>query len=240
MKIIGHRGARGEVAENTLAAFQFALAHGVDGVEFDLRQTSDGVVVVCHDAFITTADGAQLPIATTPSHELAAKAPDLLLFQDVLRTLPVTVPMMLEIKPNVPINAIVAEIRRQLNEGRAMDTLEIASFDQKILQEIKKQLPGTPLVVIEIWSSWRARRRAHALGTKKISLLEYWVWPSFIRAMTRAGYELYVYPSTNEVKKRRFRRFGFRGCTESPDRARRWSQAGLAGIITDHPELFDS
>ena len=48
--IIGHRGASALAPENTLAAFRKALADGADGVEFDVRLTKDGEVVVFHDA----------------------------------------------------------------------------------------------------------------------------------------------------------------------------------------------
>lgn len=47
---IGHRGAAGYEPENTLRSFQKALDLGADAVEFDVRMTKDGQLVVCHDA----------------------------------------------------------------------------------------------------------------------------------------------------------------------------------------------
>lgn len=49
MKIIGHRGARGLETENTLESIKRALGLGVDGVEFDVWTTKDGVPVLHHD-----------------------------------------------------------------------------------------------------------------------------------------------------------------------------------------------
>jgi len=49
MDIQGHRGARGHLPENTLAAFALALEFGVDTLELDCGVTKDGVVVVHHD-----------------------------------------------------------------------------------------------------------------------------------------------------------------------------------------------
>ncbi len=46
----GHRGARGLAPENTLAAFERALAIGVDTLESDVHLTADGVAVLHHDA----------------------------------------------------------------------------------------------------------------------------------------------------------------------------------------------
>jgi glycerophosphoryl diester phosphodiesterase len=48
-RIIAHRGASGSCPENTLAAFDQALAEGADGLEFDVQLTSDDVPVVFHD-----------------------------------------------------------------------------------------------------------------------------------------------------------------------------------------------
>ncbi len=45
----GHRGARGLAPENTLPAFERALALGVDTLELDIAITRDGVLVIHHD-----------------------------------------------------------------------------------------------------------------------------------------------------------------------------------------------
>ncbi|WP_299395563.1 glycerophosphodiester phosphodiesterase [Pelagibius sp.] len=45
----GHRGARGLMPENSLPAFEAALALGVTTLELDTVMTADGVVVVHHD-----------------------------------------------------------------------------------------------------------------------------------------------------------------------------------------------
>jgi glycerophosphoryl diester phosphodiesterase len=66
--LLGHRGARSEksVAENTLPAFDLALAHGCDGFEFDVQRSADGEAVICHDA---TSRG--LEIAQASAQRLA-------------------------------------------------------------------------------------------------------------------------------------------------------------------------
>ena len=45
-----HRGARTYAPENTIAAFQQALAHGADGIELDVRVCKTGEWIVMHDA----------------------------------------------------------------------------------------------------------------------------------------------------------------------------------------------
>jgi glycerophosphoryl diester phosphodiesterase len=51
----GHRGARGLAPENTLAAFQVALAIGVTTLETDLALTADDVLVLTHDPELNPA-----------------------------------------------------------------------------------------------------------------------------------------------------------------------------------------
>lgn len=50
--VIGHRGARGHVAENTLASISKAMELGVDGVEIDIFRCATGELVVFHDKTI--------------------------------------------------------------------------------------------------------------------------------------------------------------------------------------------
>lgn len=47
--IYAHRGASADHRENTLAAFEGAVAQGADAVELDVRVTRDGELVVLHD-----------------------------------------------------------------------------------------------------------------------------------------------------------------------------------------------
>ena len=47
--VIGHRGAKGHVAENTLASIKKALNLGADGIEIDVFRCLTGEIVVFHD-----------------------------------------------------------------------------------------------------------------------------------------------------------------------------------------------
>ena len=50
--ILGHRGARLRAPQNTIPAFEAAIEHGADGVEFDVQMTADGVLVIHHDLWV--------------------------------------------------------------------------------------------------------------------------------------------------------------------------------------------
>ncbi|WP_317045329.1 glycerophosphodiester phosphodiesterase [Formosa algae] len=47
--VIGHRGAKAYVAENTLESIQKALDFNVDGIEIDVHCCASGELVVFHD-----------------------------------------------------------------------------------------------------------------------------------------------------------------------------------------------
>ena len=49
VKNIGHRGAKGHIAENTLASIKKAIDLGADGVEIDVFKCLTGEIVVFHD-----------------------------------------------------------------------------------------------------------------------------------------------------------------------------------------------
>lgn len=60
VQVIAHRGANAFAPENTVPAFEKAVALGVDFVEIDVRQSKDGVNFILHDSTLdrtTTGTG---------------------------------------------------------------------------------------------------------------------------------------------------------------------------------------
>ena len=49
IRVVGHRGARGILPENSIVGFDFALSIGVDLLEFDVLLTADDVPVIIHN-----------------------------------------------------------------------------------------------------------------------------------------------------------------------------------------------
>jgi len=69
--IVGHRGASALAPENTIAAFERAIADGAEGIEFDVRLAKDGVAAVIHDETLTRTAGLKFRVADLSSGELA-------------------------------------------------------------------------------------------------------------------------------------------------------------------------
>ena len=70
MRIIGHRGAPWEAAENTLESFFRARLAGADGVELDVRRCATGEVVCAHDVTLQRLAGVAARVRTTGWHAL--------------------------------------------------------------------------------------------------------------------------------------------------------------------------
>jgi glycerophosphoryl diester phosphodiesterase len=74
IQVHGHRGARALRPENTLPAFEYAIAAGVDVLELDMAVTRDDVVVVSHDPVVPVklcqGPGAGRPIRDLTLAEL--------------------------------------------------------------------------------------------------------------------------------------------------------------------------
>jgi glycerophosphoryl diester phosphodiesterase len=71
--VLGHRGASAHATDNSIEAFELAVAHGADGVELDVRFTADEVVVLHHDADI----GEMGPLIHYSFAELRASHPEI-------------------------------------------------------------------------------------------------------------------------------------------------------------------
>jgi len=70
--IFAHRGASAHAPENTLAAFEMALAENADGIELDVKLSVDGHVVVIHDMTVDRTTGAHGRVKDLSLAELRA------------------------------------------------------------------------------------------------------------------------------------------------------------------------
>ena len=221
MKIIGHRGARGLAPENTVASLQKGLEHHVDELEFDLRVTKDGVVILSHNKTVTDAAGNKLGVATHSYKELKVHKPDLATFSEALDTISQQVVAHIEVKRHTPVAPIVAIIKQYRAKGWKSENFLLGSKHQPTLLALHKALPDIQKVVIHAWSGIIAQHRAKQVATTRISMRSWFLWWGFIAAMHRGGYQLCAYTLND------------------PEKAKRWAARGLAGVITDFPDRFE-
>ena len=64
LRVGGHRGASADAPENTYAAFEQAVVQGAVYTETDIRRTSDGALVLIHDATLERTTDGRGPVSS--------------------------------------------------------------------------------------------------------------------------------------------------------------------------------
>jgi len=135
--LLGHRGARAlkSIPENTVASFDQALADGCDGFEFDVRLSSDGTPVVCHDP-----QTGCIEIARASAEQLSA-LPQL---RDVLIRYQQSAFLDIELKVS-GLEKITAALLQKHPPRRGF---VVSSFLPEVLYAVRAEDPGIPLGLI--------------------------------------------------------------------------------------------
>jgi len=136
--VIAHRGAWGRTApnapvENTLEAFDAAIALGADMIELDVRCTSDGQLVVFHDARVKTVPTSSLRYDALKAKGTTARPPRLI---DVLALTNDRIALNLEIKGAGYIAETIALLRRY-----DLERCLLSSFLDDVVREAKAIAP---------------------------------------------------------------------------------------------------
>jgi glycerophosphoryl diester phosphodiesterase len=144
---IAHRGASAQYPENTLLAFEQAIAQGVDMIELDVNLTRDGELVVIHDTSLDrTTDGA----GPVRQHALAdirrldagrgQRVPTLAEVVDVVRPTPVR--LCIEVKGDDDESlAITAALVGALERADFLGRAVVTSFSPAALLRAKALCP---------------------------------------------------------------------------------------------------
>ena len=230
--LIAHRGASAEAPENTLAAFQRALALGADGIELDVQMTCDGVPVVFHDATLVRLTGQRGRIAQLTRHALRAiriRGEPIPTLAEVLALIRGRIVVQIEIKRGVPVAPVVRAIHR----ARADADVVLASFDAAIIAESRRLAPRIPRMLITRGGG-RAlaapRKRAEALGPVLAALgamgvsLDYRAIrsPTFVTALQRRGLCVWCWT------------------VNDPRAMLRLATWGVDAVLSDNPALLKS
>ncbi len=135
MIIIGHRGAKGHVAENTLASFEKAIALNVDAIELDVHVSSDNEIMVIHDETIdrtTTKNGFVKDFTSLELKELLIPT-----LEDVFHLINHRCIINIEIKDANATKKVIQLIEKFINEHDwKYNQFHISSFDWLVLEEV--------------------------------------------------------------------------------------------------------
>jgi glycerophosphoryl diester phosphodiesterase len=243
LRLYAHRGASAEAPENTLPAFERALAIGVDALELDVHQTRDGHPVVSHDPTAARMAGRPVAwkqldlaearrldlgwgfVAPDGSRPFAGRGVRIPTFDELLAELPAEVVLNVDLKQATPsmVPAMLEVIRRR----RAAHRVVLASFHYRTLLEVRRRgYPGpTALSQPEVMA---------VLGTPRALLARLPYLGTCAQVPVRAGPIVLAGPRFLA----RCHGLGMRvdfWTINDPGEARRLLALGADGIMTDDP-----
>jgi glycerophosphoryl diester phosphodiesterase len=222
MLLLGHRGCRGGITENTFAAFDHAIESGCDGFELDVRRTADAVPVIWHDArlrghFISRQTFASLRERCSIARRLPRRPViELCQLEEVLARYAHIAWMDIELK----VRGLEAQVAGLLQQNRPARGFVISSFRRPVLLDLHRIDPSLPLAFI-----FDRMPRAKVWRTLPIE---------------------YVKPSARLVTAARVGQFHAEGkkvltwTVNHPSAMRRLRDAGVDGMIGDDPMVLGS
>ena len=147
-RIVGHRGAEGLGPPNTEVAIRRALEAGVDGIELDVRRTSDGELVLFHDPVLDWDSTGQGWIQNTPWDEIRGASVDgepLIRLPRALEVLAdANVSIYLEVKETGYTDAVLETVA----EHGLLDRLTVIAFDEAALEPAQAHDAAVPTGLI--------------------------------------------------------------------------------------------
>lgn len=147
MKIIGHRGAAGLALENTIEAIRAARKAGVDAIEFDIRVSTDGELVLSHDASLERTHGFDKKVRHMHSREIRSvrspegnRVPTLAEAVAAAKETPLVIEGKSEDWPELLATFILS---------RKLKNCTVISFNHQALAKFRELCPTVPTLVLE-------------------------------------------------------------------------------------------
>lgn len=243
--VIAHRGGAGLWPENTMHAFEGARQLGVDVIETDVRSTSDGVLVLMHDATVErTTDGAgsvhEMTLAELKkldagyrwspdvgkSFPLRGRGLTVPTLEEVFRAFP---RMSFNIEPKQETPSIIEPLCRLIRQHGMASRIVTGSFNHALMQEFRRVCPevatsASPVEVVQFLAASKgAPEAAYQPAMQALQVPEY------------AGGRQLLTESLVEAAHRRKLKVHAWTVNEIGD-MRRLIEMDVDGIMTDYPD----
>ena len=231
-RVLAHRGLARGVPENTLAAFERALAAGASYLETDVHVSADGEAVISHDHDLSRLAGRSETVASLTAKELGALD---LGAGHGLPTLRAALAAFPQARFNIDVKVAGATrpTVRAVLEAEAVGRVLITSFDERRRRATVAGLPGvatsaSAVAVLRAVAATRVRSlaafRAAVQGLHALQVPERYgrvrvVTPRLIELAHRAGIEVHVWTVDDEGDMHRL------------------LDLGVDGIVTDRADL---
>lgn len=217
--VIAHRGASAVEVENSLAAFRAAGELGAEGVELDIHATTDGVLVVHHDAAV---GGTLIPSSTAKmvrSCRLPNGEPPPLL-EEALGAIDPQLRVYVEVKTLPPTSD--AHLLAVLDGGPNPAGYAVHGFDHRILARLARLRPSLPRGVLSASYPVRPLVPLQDVGATAFWQNRELVDEALAATLHGAGAQLIVWTVDDPDEMTRLAGIGVDAvCTNRPDVARR-------------------
>jgi glycerophosphoryl diester phosphodiesterase len=152
-----HRGASYHAPANTLPAFLLAAELGADGVELDVRLSSDGEAVVIHDSSLDATTDGHGPVRYRTLAELkeldagswfapAFAGQRIPTLQEIIDTIGHRLLLNIELKSkSLRDEGLVVEVVRIVEDNSFLERVIISSFNPLALWRVKRLNPRIPV-----------------------------------------------------------------------------------------------
>ena len=232
MSVIAHRGASAEAPESTRAAIERAVRLGADMIELDVQMTKDGRLVVFHDTRLDRTTNGRGWLSQWRYRELARldagawfaprfSGERVLLLSQVLRLVPRSSQLNLELKRTARKAAVVHRVVRCVSRTGAVRRVLVSSFDAGLVKRMKAAHPRIARALLCRRRATRALRRAIALECVAVHPHASLVTPALVAQAHRAGLRVHAWTVDRLSEARRLIRMGVDGLvTNRPDRLR--------------------
>lgn len=225
--VIAHRGSSGHRPENTLPAYELAVAERADMIEIDLHRTRDGAIVITHDEELAGLGGegeiADATLAQVRALDAGdgARVPTL---DEVLDGFGRRIPFNLELKRGTKrdYDGLEQATLDAVNGRGLLPRMLFSSFFDPVLARLRALSPEARIaLLLSRRFPQRAVERAKALGAEALNPEESLVTPELVREAHDAGLAVYVFTVDGEAELRRFLDLGVDGIfTNLPERLR--------------------
>jgi len=225
--VIAHRGASAYRPENTLPAYELAVAQAADMIEVDLHRTRDGEVVIAHDAELERIGGrgeigeASLAEVRALDAGGGARVPTL---DELLDGFGARIALNLELKQasGGPYAGLPAQASEAVRKRGLAGRILYSSFYDPVLHDLRRVDPEARIALL--LSSRHPERwveRARALGAEAVNPELPLVDAAFVARAHDEGLAVYVFTVDPLEEMRRLLALGVDGLfTNVPDRMR--------------------
>lgn len=221
---IGHRGAKGHLAENTLESFQKALDLGADAVELDVHVCASGELVVFHDFTVDRMTGESGEVHKLTLTELKAlKVSD----QFTIPTLAEVFDLIdrkcwinVELKGHETAQPAVRIIEKYIQEkGWQYDDFIVSSFQKEELENVYALNPKINLGILTQASVEQALEWAEQLSAKAIHPHFSLLTEENCKEASGKGFEIFTWTVNHAEDIHRLQHYNINGIiSDFPDR----------------------